>query len=100
MIFDFTPDPKVLLALTRTPMQPLDALCELIDNAIDSFAIAKIQGIVIDNPLNKVTFMKVGGEDSNTETFLRQWLEDVVAIEELGEDASELKFPPKLEGGK
>ena len=51
MIFDFTPDPKVLLALTRTPMQPLDALCELIDNAIDSFAIAKIQGIVIDNPL-------------------------------------------------
>lgn len=51
MIFDFTPDPKVLLALTRTPMQPLDALCELIDNAIDSFAIAKIQGIVVDNPL-------------------------------------------------
>lgn len=51
MIFDFTPDPKVLLALTRTPMQPLDALCELIDNAIDSFAIAKIQGIVIDSPL-------------------------------------------------
>jgi hypothetical protein len=51
MIFDFTPDPKVLLALTRTPMQPLDALCELIDNAIDSFSIAKIQGIVIDNPL-------------------------------------------------
>lgn len=51
MIFDFTPDPKVLIALTRTPMQPLDALCELIDNAIDSFAIAKIQGITIDNPL-------------------------------------------------
>lgn len=51
MTFDFTPDPKVLLALTRTPMQPLDALCELIDNAIDSFAIAKIQGIAIDNPL-------------------------------------------------
>ena len=53
----------------------------------------------VDLP-NKVTFMKVGGEDSKTETFLRQWLEDVVAIEELGEDASELKFPPKLEGGK
>ena len=51
MIFDFTPDPKVLLALTRTPMQPLDALCELIDNAIDSFAIAKIQGVVVDSPL-------------------------------------------------
>lgn len=31
MKFDFTPDPKVLIALTHTPMQPLDALCELID---------------------------------------------------------------------
>lgn len=51
MVFDFTPDPKVLLALTRTPMQPLDALCELIDNAIDSFAIARIQGVPIDSPI-------------------------------------------------
>lgn len=55
--------------------------------------------IRIDLP-NKVTFMKVGGEDAQTETFLRQWLEDVVAIEEAGEDASVLKFPPKLAGGK
>lgn len=51
MTFDFTPDPKVLIALTHTPMQPLDALCELIDNAIDSFYGAKIQGVVIDNPM-------------------------------------------------
>lgn len=51
MTFDFTPDPKVLLALTRTPMQPIDALCELIDNAIDSFSIAKIQGVNIESPL-------------------------------------------------
>ena len=51
MKFDFTPDPKVLIALTHTPMQPLDALCELLDNAIDSFYSAKIQGIVIDNPM-------------------------------------------------
>ena len=51
MTFDFTPDPKVLLALTRTPMQPIDALCELIDNAIDSFSIAKIQGISVESPL-------------------------------------------------
>ena len=48
--FDFTPDPKVLLALTHTPMKPLDALCELIDNGIDSFASAKLQGIVVDHP--------------------------------------------------
>ncbi len=51
MKFDFTPDPKVLIALTHTPMQPLDALCELIDNSIDSFYGAKIQGISIDNPV-------------------------------------------------
>lgn len=55
MKFDFTPDPKVLIALTHTPMQPLDALCELIDNAIDSFYSAKIQGIPVDNPVVVVT---------------------------------------------
>lgn len=55
MKFDFTPDPKVLIALTHTPMQPLDALCELIDNAIDSFYSAKVQGVSIDNPIVIVT---------------------------------------------
>ncbi len=49
--FDLTPDPKVLLALTHTPLQPLDALCELIDNAIDSFNVAKNQGSPIEFPL-------------------------------------------------
>jgi hypothetical protein len=49
--FDLTPDPKVLLALTHTPMQPLDALCELIDNAIDSFQAATLQGRPIKHPL-------------------------------------------------
>ncbi|MGI6217839.1 MAG: ATP-binding protein [Coriobacteriales bacterium] len=48
--FDFTPDPRVLLALTHTPMQPLDALCELIDNSIDSFSAAKLKGIHIESP--------------------------------------------------
>ena len=46
--FNLTPDPKVLIALTRTPMQPMDALCELIDNAIDSFEAAELKGISID----------------------------------------------------
>ena len=55
MKFDFTPDPKVLIALTHTPMQPLDALCELIDNSIDSFYGAKIQGVIVDNPLIVIT---------------------------------------------
>ena len=49
--FDLTPDPKVLLALTHTPMQPLDALCELIDNAIDSFQAARLQGSPTKHPL-------------------------------------------------
>ncbi len=49
--FNLTPDPKVLLALTHTPMQPLDALCELVDNALDSFQDARLQGQPIKNPL-------------------------------------------------
>lgn len=57
------------------------------------------QSVRIDIP-NKVTFMKVGGEDPESESFLRQWLDDVVAIEESDEDASVLRFPPLLQGGK
>jgi hypothetical protein len=49
--FNLTPHPNVLLALTHTPMQPLDALCELIDNAIDSFQAAKLQGNPVKHPL-------------------------------------------------
>lgn len=49
---------------------------------------------------NKVTFRKVSGEDPESEQFLRQWLDDVVAIEDAGEDASVLKFPPTLKGSK
>ncbi|MFB9709573.1 ATP-binding protein [Streptosporangium nondiastaticum] len=43
-LVDIQPTPNVLLALTRTPIAPLDALCELIDNAIDSFRAADVQG--------------------------------------------------------
>lgn len=49
----------------------------------------------VDIP-STVTFMKVGGEDKEAESFLREWLEDVVAIEDAGEDASVLKYPPPL----
>lgn len=49
--FDITPDPQVLIALTHTPMAPLDALCELIDNGIDSFHSAELAGTRIDHPL-------------------------------------------------
>ena len=61
--FDLTPDPKVLIALTHTPLQPLDALCELIDNAIDSFHAAKLQGTAIEFPL--VVVELPGGAEIN-----------------------------------
>ena len=43
-LLDISPTPQVLVALTRTPIQPLDALSELIDNAIDSFRAGYIAG--------------------------------------------------------
>lgn len=43
------------------------------------------QPVRIDIP-NKVTFMKVGGEDPESESFLRQWLDDVAAIEDSDEE--------------
>lgn len=66
--FDLTPDPKVLLALTHTPMQPLDALCELIDNAIDSFQAARLQGRPITNPLIIVDLPKTSDVNAGTGT--------------------------------
>lgn len=50
----------------------------------------------VDIP-NKVSFRKVGGEDNRTEVFLREWLDDVATIENASEDASILKFPPKVQ---
>ena len=37
-LFDLNPPPQVLLALTHTSLKQMDALCELVDNAIDSFS--------------------------------------------------------------
>ncbi len=45
---------------------------------------------------SKVRFMNAGGEDCRAESFLREWLEDVAAIECAGEDDHVLKFPPPL----
>lgn len=50
MNFDFTPDPRALIALTQNPMMPLDALCELIDNSIDSFSNSLLHGVKIEHP--------------------------------------------------
>ncbi len=54
-LFDLNPPPRVLVALTHTAMKPIDALCELIDNAIDSFSDDRgdspgVNEIVIDLP--------------------------------------------------
>ena len=43
---------------------------------------------------NKVSFRKVSGEDEGTESFLREWLEDIARIESLGENDVALRFPP------
>jgi hypothetical protein len=64
LTFDLTPDPKVLLALTHTPMQPMDALCELIDNALDSFNVAKIYGSVPKNPAVLIELPKLSDINS------------------------------------
>jgi ERCC4-related helicase len=44
---------------------------------------------------SKVTFRRVGGDDEQSANFLRQWLEDVAAIEGAADDASVLRFPPQ-----
>jgi hypothetical protein len=57
-LLDITPTPDVLVALTRTPITPLDALSELVDNAIDSFRAAETAGIL--SPVRQV-FIDVPG---------------------------------------
>jgi superfamily II DNA or RNA helicase len=49
---------------------------------------------------NQVRFMNLSGEDKQAEVFLRQWLEDVAAVEEAGEDDNVLRFPPPMVGRK
>ena len=48
---DITPDPRILIALTRTPLAPLDAICELIDNGLDAFFDAQVKGTPIPHPI-------------------------------------------------
>lgn len=43
--FNLTPGPRILLVLTQTAMKPIDALCELVDNAIDSFHGSGKEGV-------------------------------------------------------
>ena len=46
---------------------------------------------------NRVVFRNAAGEDSRAESFLKAWLSDVEAIEQLGDDdIGTLQFPPSL----
>ena len=49
---------------------------------------------------HKVTFRRAGQEDPQSESFLREWLHDIAAIEGADEDAAVLRFPPALRGGE
>lgn len=43
---------------------------------------------------NKVTFRRSAEDDPAAEGFLREWLEDIAAIEEAEDDSSVLRYPP------
>lgn len=66
VVLNLTPDTKVLIALTHTDIKPLDALCELIDNAIDSFSAAKLQGKMITNPCIRIDLPSLKEINSDT----------------------------------
>lgn len=46
---------------------------------------------------HSVSFRRVGDSDPRAEGFLKEWLDDVTAIEDAGEDAAVLKFPRAIE---
>lgn len=55
-----------------------------------------IQGMPVK--LNhKVDFYQYGEVDNRAESFLREWLDDITAIEEMGENTAELQYPPPVE---
>jgi superfamily II DNA or RNA helicase len=60
----------------------------------DSLAQAESRQVRVD--LNHcVAFHRYGGKDQRAESFLREWLDDIAAIEEADENAHVLKFPPE-----
>lgn len=45
---------------------------------------------------SSVTFRRADAADPRAEAFLREWLEDVAAVEAASEDASVLRYPPAI----
>lgn len=46
---------------------------------------------------NKVTFMRSGNVDEQGARFLREWLGDLKAVQDAGEDVHVLRYPPDLQ---
>ena len=55
---NISPDPNILIVLASTPLKPIDALCELIDNALDSFVAARRAGLHIESRWVRITIPK------------------------------------------
>ena len=55
---NISPDPNILIVLASTPLKPIDALCELIDNALDSFVAARRAGFHIETRWVRITIPK------------------------------------------
>jgi hypothetical protein len=55
---NISPDPNILIVLASTPLRPIDALCELIDNALDSFVAARRAGFAIPSRWVRITIPK------------------------------------------
>lgn len=51
---NITPDPRILEVITHNPMSPINALCELIDNSIDSLSEAGERNISGNNRLIEI----------------------------------------------
>jgi superfamily II DNA or RNA helicase len=64
----------------------------------DKLATAK--GVVHVKLPSQVRFVRLGSDDPRTESFLREWLHDIAAVEAAGEDAAILRYPPALPGGR
>lgn len=59
--FSITPEPRILEVLGAIPLRPVSALCELIDNALDSFEAAELAAIEI--PLRRIDIRVPSKED-------------------------------------
>lgn len=46
---------------------------------------------------HRVEFRRYGEIDKRAESFLREWLQDIAEVEDMGENTAELKYPPLID---